>query len=383
MIVDVFPVSRRLESFLSASELATPVLVLDPDVVADRYVAFLTAFSAATVHFAVKACPEPAVLHRLQTLGCSFDVASRDEVRRALSAGAAPSALCYGNPIRSPGDVADASKAGVTRFVTDSVEDLGVLAEHAAGARIQVRLLVSDNGAAAPFAGKFGAAPGEAIRLLRETAATGLSAEGVAFHVGSQQTRPAAYAEAARQALAVAGAAGLRRPVLNVGGGFPVPYRSPVPDLSSFATAIDAAVRTAVRTGVVEGVDLMVEPGRAVAAEAGVLRARVLRVSHRPGLDHRRWVYLNVGRYSGLAETEGEAIAYPLRVPGRAGPHGPVVLAGPTCDGDDVLYRRTPCELPLSLRAGDAVDLLVAGAYTASYSSIGFNGIPPLMVHVL
>jgi len=123
-------------------------------------------------------------------------------------------------------------------------------------------------------AGKFGAAPGEAIRLLRETAAAGLSAEGVAFHVGSQQTRPAAYAEAARQALAVAGAAGLRRPVLNVGGGFPVPYRSPVPDLSSFATAIDAAVRTAVRTGVVEGVDLMVEPGRAVAAEAGYLSVR-------------------------------------------------------------------------------------------------------------
>jgi ornithine decarboxylase len=258
-----------------------------------------------------------------------------------------------------------------------------VLAEHAGGACVQVRLLVNDGGAATPFAGKFGATPGEAIRLLRQAVAVGLSAEGVAFHVGSQQTRPTAFAEAARQALAVAGAAGLRRPVLNAGGGFPVPYQSPVPALSSFAMAINAAVGTAVRTGVVEGVDLMVEPGRAVVAEAGVLRARVLRVSHRPGIDYRRWVYLSVGRYSGLAETEGEAIAYPLRVPGRAGPHSPVVLAGPTCDGDDVLYRRTRYELPLSLRAGDAVDLLATGAYTASYSSIGFNGIPPLAVHVL
>jgi ornithine decarboxylase len=59
------------------------------------------------------------------------------------------------------------------------------------------------------------------------------------------------------------------------------------------------------------------------------------------------------------------------------------VLAGPTCDGDDVLYRRTPCPLPLSLEAGDVVDLLAAGAYTASYSSVGFNGLPPLPVHVV
>ena len=58
-------------------------------------------------------------------------------------------------------------------------------------------------------------------------------------------------------------------------------------------------------------------------------------------------------------------------------------LAGPTCDGDDVLYRRTPVALPLSLRAGDAVDLLATGAYTASYASVGFNGFPPLAVHVV
>jgi ornithine decarboxylase len=381
--VDVFMVSRRLEKFLAANEPATPLLVLDSDVVADQYAACAAAFPAADVHFAVKACPEPAVLHRLQTLGCSFDVASCDEICRALAAGAPASALCFGNPIRSPGDVATAHEAGVRRFVTDSAEDLRVLAEQAPGVRVQIRLLVKDDGAATPFAGKFGATPDEAIRLLREAVALGLSAEGVAFHVGSQQTQPAAFAEAARQALTVAGAAGLRRPVLNAGGGFPVRYRSPVPDLSTFATAIDAAVGTAVRTGVVEGVDLVVEPGRAVVARAGVLRSHVLRVSHRPGVDHRRWVYLDVGRYSGLAETEGEAIAYPLRVPGRAGPHGPVVLAGPTCDGDDVLYRKTPYSLPLSLRAGDTVDLLATGAYTASYSSVGFNGIPPLAVHVL
>ena len=167
------------------------------------------------------------------------------------------------------------------------------------------------------------------------------------------------------------------------GRGIPVGYQEPVPELAAFAAALNGAIRTAARTGVVDGVHLVLEPGRAVVAEAGVLRASVLRVSLRPGIDHRRWVYLDVGRYSGLAEAEGEAITYRLRVPARDGAHGPVVLAGPSCDGDDVLYRDTPYTLPLSLRAGDAIDLLAAGAYTASYSSVGFNGIPPLSVRVL
>jgi ornithine decarboxylase len=208
-------------------------------------------------------------------------------------------------------------------------------------------------------------------------------AEGVAFHAGSQQTRTEAYTDGVAAALAVAAVAGLRHPVLDIGGGFPVTYRTPVPEPKTFACAVGAAVDAAVHAGLVDGATLLLEPGRALIAEAGVLRGSVLRVSRRPGIDHRRWVYLDVGRYSGLAETEGEAIAYPVRVPGRDGPCGPVVLAGPTCDGDDVLYRRTPVALPLSLQAGDVVDLLAAGAYTASYASVGFNGFPPLAVHVV
>ncbi|MCU1663992.1 MAG: Ornithine decarboxylase [Pseudonocardia sp.] len=377
------PVPAALERFLGTADLPTPFLVLDRNVVADRYAALAAAFPDATVHYAVKACPEPAVLDTLRALGSSFDVASPAEVRLALDAGADPSTLCYGNPIRSPADVATACSAGVRRYVTDSAEDLEVLAMHAPGARVLVRLLVPDAGSATPFAAKFGAAPDEAVRLLRAAELKGLHADGVAFHVGSQQARPRAFASAVGDALGVAARAGLRRPVLDVGGGFPVAYRTPVPGPEAFAAAISSAVDDAVRAGLVDAAGLLLEPGRALVAEAGVLRASVVRVSRRPGIDHRRWVYLDVGRYSGLAETEGEAIGYVLRVPGRDGPCGPVVLAGPTCDGDDVLYRRTPCLLPLTLGQGDTVDLLVAGAYTASYASVGFNGFGPLTVHVL
>jgi ornithine decarboxylase len=375
--------SPAVDRFLASVELPTPYLVLDPQVVADRYAGLASALPTAEIHYAVKACPQPEVLGTLAALGSGFDVASPAEVRLALSAGADPDRICYGNPVRGPADVAAAHAAGVRRFVTDSAEDVRVLAAQAPGARVLVRLLVSDAGSATPFVAKFGAVRDEAVGLLGEAVAAGLVAEGVAFHSGSQQVRPEAFAMGVTEALAVAAAAGLRRPVLDAGGGFPVAYREPVPDAAAFGAAIQDAAASAVADAVVDDVHLMVEPGRALVADAGVIRSTVLRVSRRPGIDGRRWVYLDVGRYSGLAETEGEAIAYPLRVPGRTGPSEPVVLAGPTCDGDDVLYRRTPCPLPLSLQAGDAVDLLAAGAYTASYASVGFNGLPPLPVHVV
>lgn len=372
--------SPEVERFLATADLPTPYLVLDPQVVADRYAGLAGALPDAEIQYAVKACPQPEVLRALVALGSGFDVASPAEVRLALCAGADPDRICYGNPVRGPADVAAAHAAGVRRFVTDSAEDVRLLAARAPGARVLVRLLVSDAGSATPFVAKFGAVRDEAVALLGAVVDAGLVAEGIAFHSGSQQVRPEAFAAGVTEALAVAAAAGLRRPVLDVGGGFPVAYREPVPDVAAYADAIRRAVAAA---GVADDVHLMLEPGRALAAEAGLIRSTVLRVSRRPGVDDRRWVYLDVGRYSGLAETENEAIAYRLRVPGRAGPCEPVVLAGPTCDGDDVLYRRTPCPLPLALESGDVVDLLAAGAYTASYASVGFNGLPPLPVHVV
>jgi ornithine decarboxylase len=99
-------------------------------------------------------------------------------------------------------------------------------------------------------------------------------------------------------------------------------------------------------------------------------------VSVRSGTDGRRWVYLDIGRYGGLAETENEYIRYRLRTARDGDALGHAVVAGPTCDGDDVLYQRYP--LPVTLRAGDTVVIEAAGAYTASYASTCFNGIPSL-----
>lgn len=373
--------SPGLEKVL-AEDRPTPFLALDPQVVRERYRELAAAFGDARILYAVKACPDQAVLRALVEEGAGFDVASQQEITLCLAAGADPASLQHGNPVRGPGAAARAAADGVRRFVTDSAEDVDALAAEVPGARVQVRLSVDDTGSATPFHGKFGALPEAAVALLRRAAQQGLEPVGVTFHAGSQQTRPQTYAAAVAVALRVAGRAGLARPELDLGGGWPVAYRSAVAGPGEFAAAVRDAVAGAVAAGHVDGADLLLEPGRALAGPAGVLRTGVLRVSRRPGIDHRRWVYLDVGRYQGLAETEGEAIGYPVRAPGRTGAPAPVVLAGPTCDGDDVIYRRTPVALPCDLAAGDVLDLLHTGAYTSSYASVGFNGFGPLDVVV-
>jgi ornithine decarboxylase len=117
-----------------------------------------------------------------------------------------------------------------------------------------------------------------------------------------------------------------------------------------------------------------------VVAEAGVIAAEVLLVARKRPTDIARWVYLDIGKFSGLAETMDEAVRYPVETSADGGPTGPCILAGPSCDSADVLYERRPVQLPLALQAGDRVRIRAAGAYTSSYASVGFNGFPPLDV---
>jgi ornithine decarboxylase len=108
------------------------------------------------------------------------------------------------------------------------------------------------------------------------------------------------------------------------------------------------------------------------------LRTEILLISRKSAGERERWVYLDAGLYNGLNETLNERIHYRIRSPRDGGVCGPVILAGPTCDSADILYRRHPYQLPLDLEIGDPVDFLSAGAYTASVAAVAFNGFPPI-----
>ncbi|GAA1224856.1 type III PLP-dependent enzyme [Prauserella halophila] len=373
-----------LRRFLDEYDPPTPCLVVDTDTVVARYRALSAAFPQARIQYAVKANPSREVVRALAEAGARFDVASPAEIDLCLDAGSDGSRLSYGNTVKKPAAIAHAHSAGITEYACEASGDLHAIAAHAPGAQVSVRLLVDPPDSATPFGRKFGCSPAIATDLLVEAAGLGLDPVGVSLHVGSQQQDPDAWDGAIATAASVFTAAAerdvpLRR--LNIGGGFATSYRQAAPDPAEYATAIAGALRTRFPA---DEPELVLEPGRAVVADAGLIRAEVVLVSRKaPGDDHR-WVYLDVGRYNGLAETENEAITYPVElVDDRDGPDGPVVLAGPTCDGDDVLYQRTPYRLPESLRAGDRIDILAAGAYTASYSSVAFNGIPPLRTYCI
>ncbi|WP_236788480.1 type III PLP-dependent enzyme [Amycolatopsis sp. GM8] len=365
--------SERIRGFLAGRLPPAPFLVVDPAVVTGRVREFATELPHSLLFYAVKANPEPAVLRAVLAAGGGFDVASPAEITACLAEGARPERLSYGNPIKKPADIAFAFAHGIREFTTDAGSDLAQIARHAPGTSVTVRVLVDAPASATPFGRKFGCSPAEAVPLLRRAAELGLDPAGVAFHVGSQQADVSAWDNGIAAAAKIAAEFPLRR--LNIGGGFGITYREPVPSLASYT----AAVRTSLAAHFPAGApEIALEPGRAVVAEAGVIRAEVVLVARRGG---HRWVYLDIGRYNGLAETENEAIPY--RFEAGPGERGPVVIAGPTCDGDDVLYQHTPYELPLALKAGDPVDILDAGAYTASYSSVSFNGIEPLRTYCL
>lgn len=348
----------------------TPYLTIDLDRVRDNFRALRVALPDAQIRYAVKANPAAPILRALAGQGAGFDVASTGEIDACITAGIEGARLAFGNTIKKSAAVARAHARGVRRFAFDTATDLVTIAEHAPGAEVECRIAPVFPPSVTPFGDKFGCAPDAASDLLHRAGELGLAARGVCFHVGSQQLDVGAWE------LGIACAAQLFDEVpglttINVGGGFPIGYLAQAPSLEAVALGIRSAVQRHFGS---RAVQLVVEPGRGIVGTAGTLECEV--VSVRTGTDGRRWVYLDVGRYGGLAETENEYIRYRFRTVRDGDPVEDAVVAGPTCDGDDVLYQR--CPLPVTLEPGDRVRIEHAGAYTASYASVNFNGFSPL-----
>lgn len=360
-----------------AAGTATPTLLLAPALVRERQAELSAALPGVDLFYAVKANPHPLVLGELLGCGTSFDIASPAEAASALAVGATADALLCSNPVQSRKAIAEEYAAGVRTFVIDSVDEADKIADVAPGSAVLVRLGTSGAGSDWPLSGKFGTSPEDAVEILDRCPGLGLEPAGVAFHVGSQQREPGRWSDPIHQAAWVfraLRARGRRPRLLDIGGGFPAHHRDACPPLAEYGRAIERALASAFGR---ERPRILAEPGRSLVADAGVLVASVLGVSHRGG---KRWVYLDAGVYHGLAETVGEAIHFHLETTADGGPTAPVVLAGPTCDSTDVMY--TEVALPLSLAEGDLVHFHAAGAYTTCYAT-PFNGFAPLSTTIV
>lgn len=376
---EVSGLSPAIAHFLEDNpELPTPFLVFDLDVVESRYRELLAALPQARVYYAVKANPAEQVLQRLNAIGSSFDVASRGEIERCLKMGIEPERLAYGNTIKKERDISFAYDLGVRTFTVDAGAELDKVVRSAPGSTVYVRISTDGTGADWPLSRKFGCGLGEAAVLLRRAVDAGLGF-GLSFHVGSQQHDVTAWDRPLSDVaglLAPLAAHGFYPEGVNLGGGFPCHYLDPVPDLGSYGEAIGRALDAHLGTGFPG--QILVEPGRYLVGDAGLIESEVVLISRRPDNDEARWVYLDIGMFNGLTETLDEAIRYRVSAPGDDSSRGPVVLAGPSCDSADVLYEKSGYQLPVDLQIGDRVRLLSTGAYTSSYSSVWFNGFEPL-----
>ena len=367
----------KIAHFLAVQQPATPCLVLDVDRVEANFRALRQALPLAQIYYAVKANPARPVLERLARLGSRFDAASFEEVAGCLDVGARPEAISFGNTIKKASAIRAAFQRGVTLFAFDSAEELEKLAANAPGARVYCRILVENEGADWPLSRKFGTTVENARDLMLRAGELGLDPYGLSFHVGSQQTTTHAYEVAiAKVAMLFTDLteAGVNLRMMNLGGGFPTRYRDPVPEIDAFGNAIMASMTACFGNALPE---MLIEPGRFIVGDAGIVSAEVVLASRRDPDDPVRWVYLDIGRFGGLAETEGEAIKYRIVTPHDGTADGPVAIAGPTCDGADILYERSNYRLPLALTSGDRVELLSAGAYVTTYASQRFNGFAP------
>jgi ornithine decarboxylase len=371
--------TERIHEFLRRRrEDDGPCLVVDLDVISDNYRAFAGALPDTRVFYAVKANPSPEVLKLLAGLGSCFDTASVTEIEMVLAAGATPDRISYGNTIKKERDIARAFTLGVRLFAVDSKEEVDKIARAAPRARVFCRFLFDCAGAEWPLSRKFGCDPAVAVDVLEHAHRLGLEPHGVSFHVGSQQRRTQAWDQALKSAAAIfraCGERGINLSMVNLGGGFPTRYLKEVPAVKAYGNSIFRALRRHFGNAIPETI---IEPGRGMVGNAGIIEAEVVLVSRKSETDKVRWVYLDIGKFGGLAETMDESIRYPIRTPRDGSEAGPCVVAGPTCDSMDVLYEKTPYDLPVSLEIGDKVLIEGTGAYTTTYASVGFNGFAPL-----
>ena len=362
-----------------ADGLPTPLLVVDLATIRRQYEELRETMPFADIYYAVKANPANEVLTLLRDLGSSFDIASIYELDRVLQLGVEPARLSFGNTIKKSRDIRYFFEQGVRMFATDSEADLRNIAKAAPGSRVYVRILTEGTQTADwPLSRKFGCQSDMALDLLIMARDLGLEPYGVSFHVGSQQrdigTWDAAIAKVKVIFERLREEDGIELKMINMGGGFPANYRAKTNDMATYTEEILRYLHEDF------GDDLpriILEPGRSLVSNAGVLVSEVVLISRKSRTALNRWIYLDVGMFQGLIETLNEAIKFPIWTD-KSGELEEAVIAGPTCDSADIMYEDYKYELPLNLSIGDRLYWFSTGGYTTSYSSVEFNGFPPL-----
>jgi ornithine decarboxylase len=355
--------SADLEALVA--RYGSPLLIVDCDQIRAQFRRLAAALPGVDLHYALKPLPEAAVVAALKAEGAFFDLASSGEVDLVRAAGVAPGRCIHTHPIKRDGDIRDALRYGVRTFVADNVDELGKFIRHRKRAELLLRVAFRAPDAVCDLSRKFGCDPEAVPELLKVAARLGVRVTGLSFHVGSQVASPAMHVRAIEACAALvreARAAGLGPlEIVDIGGGFPVEYREPVMPIEAFCAPIVQAL-----AALPPGLRILAEPGRFIAAPAGTCVATVVGRALRDG---RPWYYLDDGIYGSFSGQLFDHSCYRIDSLRERGERQPSVLAGPTCDGIDVVAEGLM--LP-KLEIGDLIVGRTMGAY-CSASATDFN----------
>ena len=347
-------------------EFGSPLLIIDCERVRVQLRKLKKALPNVDLHYALKPLPHASVVQVVLEAGAYLDLATTGEVQLVQRLGASPGRCIHTHPIKRPQDIRNAVEFGVRTFVADNPDEVRKFARFADRTRLLLRVSFRSPGAVCDLSRKFGCDPENFLALARLAASLGVDVQGVSFHVGSQAADPAKHVEAIEACTRLMAAARREKlgtlDTLDIGGGFPIDYGAPVPDIGRFCAPIRQQL-----VKLPKRIRVIAEPGRFIAGPAAIGVASVMGRAQREG---HWWYYLDDGLYGSYSGQLYDHARYPVE-PLRAGTHLlPSVLAGPTCDSIDVIAENLM--LP-KLEVGDLIVGRAMGAYTwASASEFNF-----------
>jgi diaminopimelate decarboxylase len=373
-----------------AAEFGTPTYVVDEEDFRARIRGYRTALPGVELIYAGKALLSAAVAGWAAAEGAGVDVCSGGELATALTGEVPPSQIILNGNAKTAGELDNAVAAGVGRIVIDTPNQIALLAGRVRRRqRVLVRVIPdidTDAVSAGVLDQKFGfaLAGGEAARAIKRVLdQPWLDLVGLHCQLGSQLTDAGLYGEAIRQMMALMAEVRDRHQVvlteLNLGGGYAIPYISGDPEISlrALGAVIDAALRSACAEYKYPRPQIVIEPGRAIAARAGLTLYRVIAVKRQPG--GRTFVAVD-GGMSGNPRVALHGAKYTVALANRCVPTAtaPVTIVGRHCEAGDEIARDV--ELPADIHPGDLLAVACTGAYHYSMgSSCNLEGRPPLV----
>jgi ornithine decarboxylase len=353
----------------------TPLFIVDHDKLRENYRVFKKHLPRVQCYYAVKANSQQQIIETLFEEGSSFDVASYNEFmqvyqyvkhfERKEKKHFVWDKIIFSNTIKDR-QTLEKIKQYKPLVTYDNSAELIKLKRSCDTAGLVLRLKVPDTGSQVEMASKFGAEPGDAQQLIQQAFDMGLKVEGISFHVGSQCVNFDNYTVALDIAATIlhdARKKGFPLNLVDIGGGFPVPYDPGVPQFEKLATLLNSEFARLFP----DDVEILAEPGRFIVATVATLVSEIIGKARRDG---KVFYHINDGVYHTFS-----GVVYDHWIPNfhafKGGESEICAVVGPTCDSFDKISLSV--ELPWNLDVGDLLYTENIGAYSTA-SSTKFNG---------